>query len=208
MVRTAQADGVRRPIKAPPKVCTDLAEPIKALIESVRLSHGGGVAGDEQEHGTADLPAQGLAGMQAPDRSSAENRGFAIGGEVGERALVDRPVPVMGGPAQWADLGAEDQISHPRAAGLAVVTQRKGDDRGGGAGACFPCGLQAYLIAQGQSLISMPHVPEAPIKAAADMPKPIDRPGCHFSFGSDTAPPISISDQPRATPRPPPKENI
>lgn len=54
-----------KPTKAAPKVRSELAAPIKALIEqepSFGYRTVAGPAVDEQEHGAAGLPVDGLAG--------------------------------------------------------------------------------------------------------------------------------------------------
>lgn len=67
-------------------------------IPVIWLSNGGASVGVQQEHRAARVPVDGLAGPQTAYRLQAPDPGIAIGGHEAQRALVDRPVPRLGGP--------------------------------------------------------------------------------------------------------------
>lgn len=64
----------------------------------LRLSHRGRAARHEHEHRTADLPDQGLAGVQAGGRPSAAVRSVAFGGYGAGSTMGGRPLPDLGRP--------------------------------------------------------------------------------------------------------------
>lgn len=68
----------------------------------VRLSHDGGVAGREQEHGAAHLPAEGLADTQTTGGLPAADRGVALSCHGTGSALVH---PICAGPGAGAMVG-------------------------------------------------------------------------------------------------------
>jgi len=71
-----------KPVKSTPKVQERFAEPIKPHDRGrtrVWLSNRGEPVAVQQEHGTADLPAQRLAGSQASHWASTPHRGAALG---------------------------------------------------------------------------------------------------------------------------------
>lgn len=101
----------------------------------VRLLYGGRMAGHEHEHGTAHLPAEGLASAQACRRLPAANRGVTIRGHGIGSALVHRFVPGLGRTRWLADVGLGHGLPHPEVAGLAAFAQWQGHDRSGRPGA-------------------------------------------------------------------------
>ncbi|WP_206665030.1 hypothetical protein [Gemmobacter aquaticus] len=72
-----------KPTEAAPKVYPRFAEPIKAMIEK-KPSFGyrtvAWLLGFKQEHRSAHLPDQRLAGSQAPGRHAPPDRGGAVRG--------------------------------------------------------------------------------------------------------------------------------
>jgi len=70
----------------------DRGEPV------LRVSDRGASAGVQQEHGAAHLPAQGLAGAQAPGGLQAADPVAALCGQCAQRALGHRHVPSLGRP--------------------------------------------------------------------------------------------------------------
>ena len=76
-----------RAVKGRPKVDPRFIEPIKAMIEENpafgyrTVAH---LLNFRQEHRAADLPAQGLAGKEAPDRRQASRPDTAVGGKAAE----------------------------------------------------------------------------------------------------------------------------
>jgi hypothetical protein len=94
--------------------------------EPVWLPHCCRVAGHEQEHRTADLPAQGLAGTQASCWPAPAHPGTAIGGCGIKPALGDRCVPGMGRQGWLVESGLGDRLPYPAVAWLASVANRQG----------------------------------------------------------------------------------
>lgn len=62
----------------------------------LRVPNRGAPAGVQQEHGAAHLPAQGLAGAQAPGGLQAADLVAALGGQGAQRALSHGYVPGLG----------------------------------------------------------------------------------------------------------------
>src|SRR3546814_18527705 len=78
---------------------------------------------------------QGLAGAQACGWQAATNRGIALGGHGARSTLGHGSVSHLGRPRRLAVVGIGHRLPHPATAGLALVTQRQGNDRIGGTGA-------------------------------------------------------------------------
>lgn len=63
-----------------------------------RLTHGGAHTGAQQEHGSAHLPDQRLAGAQKTGWLQAQDSIAAFGGQGSQRTLSHRHVPGLGRP--------------------------------------------------------------------------------------------------------------
>ena len=119
----------------------ELTDPTKTLIEkepSFGYRTVASIAGDEQEHRAADLPAQRLAGAQAPCSPTSLHPVTAVGGHRTESTLDNGSVPRMGWQGWLAEpgagAGAGDRLSHPATAGVAPVANGQGQHRLGRAG--------------------------------------------------------------------------
>lgn len=163
LVRRAAADGLLqanqgRTAGRSPHCRADQGDDRKGAF--VRLPDGGLASGLQQEHGSEDLPDQGLAGPQAPDRHAAQRRGDALGRDRAERTLVGRPVTGLGRARRLDHAGLGDRLPYPRTAGLTSVAIRQGHHRRQCPGACphhpvrdLGQGARAFLLRSDNGLV-------------------------------------------------------
>src|SRR5690606_38420074 len=94
------------------------------------------------EHGAADISAERLAGEEALGGASTPHPGHALSGPITQRALVDRPMPDLGGPRWLGRAGIGHGLQQPGVARLVPVPQWQVQNRGSRTGAGAHCALR------------------------------------------------------------------